>query len=115
MARVLVLVEKGYSDYDLLNGHKIDRYMSDVKQIDGKDTERVIFENGIPGSDCFSIWFILSEKYNQYHGTADSLEGAVLVGDIPVPVFHVAPYGNSPAKKLFPVSIFIWICGIAGL
>ena len=89
MSRVLVLVDEWYRDYDVLHGNKITRYMAAVKTKDLKDTARVILYRRSM-YDCFEVWQILRDTCNKYHATANPLEGVVLVGDIPVPTFHVA-------------------------
>jgi hypothetical protein len=91
MSRVWIIVNEGYLGHDMQQpepeGHKIVRYMREVMEEDTIRAYLFVFDT-VPGNDCYYIWNLLSAKYDEYHSDPDTLEGVVLVGDIPVPTFH---------------------------
>lgn len=100
-SKVLLVVEKGYYTS---NTAKINTYLSDIINID-KNTAEVFpaggFDKTIGATNidrCRRLWYLLRDKYASAHGTSDSIEGAVLIGDIPVPMFALTANAleNSP-------------------
>ena len=94
MSQVLILVDEWYKMYDDTipppQGQKIQRYMNDITNIEGKDVELMILYRRGP-YDFEHVWELLRDKYQEYidDPAKDTLEGVVLLGDIPVPTFHV--------------------------
>ncbi|MBN1984613.1 MAG: hypothetical protein JW795_24010, partial [Chitinivibrionales bacterium] len=84
-AKVLVAVNRNFYNWDnqlseVDGGHRVDRYMREVGTIDGKATELVIIE---ANATIFDVWTILRNQYAEDYFSADQVEGAVLIGDIP--------------------------------
>ena len=93
MSQVLILVDEWYKDHDELlpppEGHKIERYMNDVSAKDGKDVElMILYRRSLYNYEW--VWEKLRDKYQQDADDPlkDTLEGVVLLGDIPVPTFR---------------------------
>ena len=89
LGKVLVVVEYGYyydpETVDPSDGlNRVDRYISDVIEKDGKQAERVVYTNvgGATYDNCYALMDGLLAEY-----TPD-VEGVVLIGDLPVPMFY---------------------------
>ena len=100
-SRVLIVADSGYMYHDMElpppEGHKLVRYMQDVMYEQGIYTNLLVFENG---KDLFDLWHILSDFYEEYHSAPDTLEGVVLVGDLPVPTFFIRKVVGSQIYEL---------------
>ena len=101
-ARVLVVVESGYynnSDVNIKGQEHIDRYMQDVQTLDGKTIEKVVYTNisGNMNVQVEALWKVLLQKYNE----PASLEGVVLVGNLPVPIQKDVTHGIRNSDYLY--------------
>jgi len=89
-SRVFILVNEEYLAHDIElpepDGHKLVRYMREAMDEQGIKVYLLAVNNS---NDCFDVWHILSNLYEEYHSATDPLEGVVLVGDLPVPTFHI--------------------------
>lgn len=85
---MLVVVDNNYYQNSRT---KVDRYVSEVKSIEGLNTELLVW-NWNKGLDvrsaCFPLWQTLQQKYVTQRTTADPLKGAVFIGQLPVPMFR---------------------------
>ena len=92
MVQVLLVVDEWYKDHDELlpppEGHKIERYILEVDFYDFKSVEMVVLPRE-PEPTFETLWTLLRDKYVEYNLMGIPLEGAVLVGDLPVPTFHI--------------------------
>ncbi|MFC1476684.1 hypothetical protein ACFL5S_01830 [Fibrobacterota bacterium] len=85
-AKVLVIVEPGYYDYD--SGDDgfglIDEYINLVRTKDGYDVELIsdFQATGRMIEQCGQLWELIADEYQD-----EKIEGAVLVGDLPIPIF----------------------------
>jgi len=86
-ARVLFIVESAYYN-DSLGNIKLNRYAQEVRTIDGKQVEVIEFTHPGTGTTrelCKPVWDILIREYVE--NLADTVEGAVLIGNVPEPMF----------------------------
>lgn len=88
-AKVLVIVEANYYNYDISpEGYGlIDDYVALVRAKDGYDVE-LISDFQIPAGmkmvwQCNELWNLIADEYQD-----EEIEGAVLVGDLPIPIFY---------------------------
>jgi hypothetical protein len=83
-AKILIIVDQGYYN---ASTSKIAQYANDVKLFDGKNVE--IKPWTISGTNnvlqCQGLWYFLESKFSEGKNNRDPLEGAVLIGNIPVP------------------------------
>lgn len=115
--KVLFIVDKEYYDYTdqgVAKGkNSIAQYMLDVKTIDRLNVDTIVFENDLSKTwreNCARLWRVLTDAYGNAINTApyDTVEGAVLIGNIPVPMFV---YGTKDGYSVYPVDYYymdIW-------
>jgi hypothetical protein len=90
--KILVIVEAGA--YNSI-GSSVDQYVQDIANYDQKKAELIVWHN-TNGSNiglCISLWQTLQTEYSTALTNGDVVEGAVLVGNIPVPM-TVDPYSG---------------------
>jgi len=111
-AKILVVVEQNY--YATATGKsKIDRYRNEIKSEDGSTTQLIQWTNrtGSVRDQCYPLWQSIRNAY-----AADrSIEGAVLVGDVPVAKMAlIAAYDsaiNDTVLGFYPIDYYymdIW-------
>ena len=99
-AKVLFIVDSSYyyDNSDNVNGSaKIARYENDVETIDNKQVDVIVFpvlQSGTVRDRCKPLRDTLVANYVSSLSTGDTLEGAVLIGDIPEPEMFEDDYGN---------------------
>lgn len=97
-AKILVVVEKNYyndNSAGIQGKDKVDRYINDVRDIDKENVELLVYQN-ISGTNIQKVndlWHKMCEKYNTA-SLADKLTGAVLIGNLPVPVYREPDHGK---------------------
>lgn len=83
-AKVLIIVESNYYNNSPNGKDLIDAYVDLVRAKDGYTVE--LINNFIPTgtmiNQCHQLWNLLADEYQDVE-----IEGAVLVGDLPVPIF----------------------------
>ena len=130
-AKVLFIVDSDYyndTSYAVKGKEKIDRYKFEVETIDSADVDVIIFpvrDSCTVREKCKPLWDTLVARYSAAKGTPDSIEGAVLIGDIPEPlmfddvrtkkggdIFPVDYYymdiWNKKTNKIYPIDTSIW-------
>lgn len=89
--KVLLVVETGYLN---ANQSTIEAYADDVRNYDYKTVEVIV--PTITGTTemqrARSLWLVLKNSYQNSNGTIDKLEGAVLIGDLPVAMLNESGY-----------------------
>ncbi|MBN1980671.1 MAG: hypothetical protein JW795_04020 [Chitinivibrionales bacterium] len=88
--KVLVIVDDQYTQWDH-SGHRIERYQQDVAAKEGKSVTIIQFTNNWSLSSiqqCNRLWQVLCNNYRASLKTSDPIEGAVFVGNLPVPIFY---------------------------
>jgi hypothetical protein len=99
--KILIIVESSY-----LFQHSfqwaIDRYVSDIIAYDHKKAEVIGWD--VVGGDnyvqCSPLWQRLQDEYFEALAQGDNLEGAVLIGNIPVPQIDPA-FGYEPLDQVY--------------
>lgn len=91
-AKVLVVVASNYYQYDQAGSHRIQKYITDVNSYDSKKTLIFNFTNptGTMYQKCNALWNVIRDQYVTNHhtiATADDIEGVVLIGNLPEPMF----------------------------
>lgn len=97
--KVLIVVN---SYYYYQCGYMVDGYKNDVEMLDNKKVE-IIEWPAIPGSNVELCTFLLDSLQSEYveaRNAGDVLEGAVMIGDVPVPQYS-GGYGNMPLDQVF--------------
>ena len=86
-AKVLVIVESNYYNNSDNGGALIDDYIALVRAKDGYDVELISNFQATTAQNmveqCRLLWEIIADEYQ-----AEEIEGAVLVGDLPIPIFY---------------------------
>jgi hypothetical protein len=82
--KILVIVET--TCYMATSGN-IDQYLSDIITYDNKKAQLIVWDNiqGTNYAQCNPLWQGLQNEYMNALDTGDILEGAVLIGNVPVP------------------------------
>ena len=102
-ARVLLIVDSHYYSID---STRIIQYANDIQQIDGKTVtvDKWTPSTGTNVQQCKLLWSYLESQYSLGLSNHDLLEGAVLIGNIPVPQYY-------SGSSLFPFDYYymdIW-------
>lgn len=86
-AKIIVMVNKNYYHSDT---SYVNRFIRETKSIDGIHAILIEYDP-LPGNDIFYVWQVLRDHYAAARPTKDPVEGAILVGDIPRPVYSRDP------------------------
>ena len=84
-AKVLVVVDTGYYYYGTDSTY-VNRYIDDVRKVDFKNVDMRIswFNDEADVQDrCEPLWDTISAEYKSSLSSSDTLEGVVMVGDLP--------------------------------
>lgn len=89
--KVLVVVDSIYyneTDTTVKAKEKVDRYINELITIDSRNVELILSGEGTGNTrdECKPLWDILTASYAASVQTQDTVEGAVLIGDIPAPI-----------------------------
>jgi hypothetical protein len=101
-AKVLVLVETVYHNE---NPFYVSQYVNDLKNIEFKnaDVQNVtlsLYQNTY--NQCHPIWQTICDEYTSSLSSGDTLEGVVMVGEIPSAWCNANKYGNNvPDDRYF--------------
>jgi len=92
-ARILLIVDRDFYTEEDIYGEMVDTYANDIATIDKNPTEVILWDNraGTVRDQCYPLWQLLTDKYAaHYHNpkTSDNVEGAIFIGNIPVPQFR---------------------------
>lgn len=86
------------NDFYSQHGYMVDSYKNDVEQLDNRKVEVIPWTQGT-GTNielCIPIFQRLQSEYAVAINAGDALEGAVLIGDVPVPLFLTPPPPPNP-------------------
>lgn len=97
-AKVLLIVD---TTYYLASTSKIAQYSNDIQQIDGKTVtiKPWTSSTGTNVQQCKLLWSYLESQYSLGQYFNDPIEGAVLIGNIPVPQYY-------SGSSLFPFDYY---------
>jgi hypothetical protein len=87
-AKVLIIVEYNYCMYDeyITSDSCVPKYQKDLLDVDFKQSNVVIYRNNFSlntQQQCEALWDTISNKYANSLRTGDTLEGVVMVGNLP--------------------------------
>lgn len=97
MQKILVVV-----DSSLLGVHTnslqvdVNQYLNDIAEYDHKKAGLISWQAN-PGTiyhQCDSLWHRLHDEYVQAIAAGDVVEGAVLIGNVPIPLTYLSSYGQ---------------------
>jgi hypothetical protein len=85
LQKILVVAEQ--TAYNATSGN-LTQYVNDIIQYDHKKAELIVWQVGTGNNwgQCQPLWDTLEQRYFACLSSGDVLEGAVLVGNIPVPL-----------------------------
>jgi hypothetical protein len=97
--KILVIVE---SDAYWQTYQNVTQYVNDITNYDHKKAEYIIWTNvgGNNYGQCMPLWDTLQAQYFFALSQGDVLEGAVLVGAIPVPIYETT-FGPFPLDQVY--------------
>jgi hypothetical protein len=110
--KVLLVIEKSYVEQDsvfkISSGFsRIERYINEIDTIDGISCDTIQVDQTIHGNNYGGynwLWDRLADEY-RYSVVIDSLKdtirGAVLIGDVPVPMYYVSEEGPKPCDYVY--------------
>jgi hypothetical protein len=88
--KVLVIVENGFLHGGSEYANRITRYMQDITDIEHKKVEMTGWPAPSGGTNvdlCRPLQLLLETRYFESRENGDELEGAVLIGNLPVPMY----------------------------
>ncbi len=110
LAKVLIVTDNEYYG-DSTGYQKLEQYITDIQEVEGDSVDTLVFEI-LPGdtgrNGCKRLWDYLSAEYYNAIQSGDTLKGAVLIGNLPIPMFA---YGESEDYSVYPVDYYymdIW-------
>jgi hypothetical protein len=98
--KVLVIVNNGF--YRGSYADLVDNYCNDIINLEYKNVEVIpwIIDPGTNVQECTTVLQRLQNEYIEARNAGDVLEGAVLIGDIPVPQYS-GGYGYMPLDQVY--------------
>jgi hypothetical protein len=98
--KVLVIVNDFFYAY---NSQHVNRYYSDIWAIEHKNVELITWPASPSGTNvdqCTPLLRRLQQEYVEARNNGDVLEGAVFIGDVPVPQYE-GEYGYMPLDQVY--------------
>lgn len=105
-AQVLVVVDSVYyndNSYDIQGKNRVERYVEEVKSIDGVHTDLHVYGRSHTSEldNVKELWGELVEKYNTSLDDGDTITGIVMIGNVPKPVYHNDDYAYSSCDNVY--------------